>query len=413
MVDFCARKVWLWCILTLVSGINGTGVYAQGLENVYQSESEIDVQNEKKLFVEVDNMSFFKNNEYDTDIVRGYTLPGFRLQAKAIYYPVENVRLEGGFHSLWYWGSNEYPVFAYDDIPRWREDDKKSHIHLLPYLRAQAKLSDRVTVVLGNLYGGANHRLIEPLYDPELNLTADPEAGFQVLYKTPWLDLDTWINWETFIYKKDTRQEALLGGLSARFKSARPESRFEWYFPFQAIAHHLGGQIDVTGIPVTTMLNGAAGAGLNFHPGQGALKKISAELDVTGFYLKHREDSWAFNQGYGIYASLSADISDFKLKSSYWQCDDFISVLGSPLFGVSSAVADYVYFKRPRMVSTGAEYTRDFGRGVMFGAEMNIFYRLESQIVDPDRGVSPFGAKVNCSIGIYLRVNPSFLIKAF
>jgi hypothetical protein len=413
MVDLCARKVWLWSVLTLFSGVNGIDMYAQGLDNIYQSESKIDVQNEKKLFLEVDNLNFFKNNEYDTKIVRGYTLPGFRLQAKAVYYPVENIRVEGGFHTLWYWGSNGYPIFAYDDIPRWRENDKKSNIHLLPYLRAQAKLSDQVTVVLGDLYGGANHRLIEPLYDPELNLTADPEVGFQVLYKTHWLDLDTWINWETFIYEEDTRQEALLAGVSARFKSARPESRLEWYFPLQAIVHHLGGQIDVTGIPVTTMLNGSAGAGLNYHPGQGALKKINAELDMTGFFLNHREDAWAFDQGYGIFASLSADISDFKLKASYWQCDDFISVLGSPLFGVSCAKADYAYFRRPRMISTGVEYTRNFGRGVMFGAEMNIFYRPESQIVDPDTGVSSLGAKTNYSTGIYLRVNPSFLIKSF
>lgn len=42
-----------------------------------------------------------------------------------------------------------------------------------------------VDLILGNIYGGSNHGLIAPLYNPELNLTADPETGFQVLAGAP------------------------------------------------------------------------------------------------------------------------------------------------------------------------------------------------------------------------------------
>lgn len=42
-----------------------------------------------------------------------------------------------------------------------------------------------VDLILGNIYGGSNHGLIAPLYNPELNLTADPKTGFQVLAGAP------------------------------------------------------------------------------------------------------------------------------------------------------------------------------------------------------------------------------------
>ena len=89
-------------------------------------------------------------------------------------------------------------------------------------------LSDHVNIVLGDIYGGANHNLIEPLYNPELNLTADPEAGLQLLYDSRRFDLDVWVNWESFIFREDTHQEAFTVGLSGRYKLNDPDARFHF-----------------------------------------------------------------------------------------------------------------------------------------------------------------------------------------
>ena len=86
-----------------------------------------------------------------------------------------------------------------------------------------------VDLILGNIYGGSNHGLIAPLYNPELNLTADPETGFQVLAGAPWIDLDAWIDWQSFIFRDDTHQEAFTVGLSTRFKLNAPSSTFHCY----------------------------------------------------------------------------------------------------------------------------------------------------------------------------------------
>jgi hypothetical protein len=355
----------------------------------------------------VDNLNFFRNNEWATVMTPGYTLPGFWLQPKITYYPTKNIKMEAGVHSLWFWGTNRYPSYAYSQLPQW--EGKAYVMHVLPYLRAQVAFSDRVQLIFGDLYGGANHRLIEPLYNPELNLTADPESGLQLLYRVPWMKLDTWMNWTKFIYRSDVKQEAFLYGLSVRLEVNRPESPFHVYFPLQALAQHQGGQIDVTNLPVQTVLNGAAGAGLDWNLRRGLFRQVSLEWDVTGYY-QHAGDRWPLKSGYGTYTALSAGIADFRIKSAYWRCDRFISLLGNPLFGAPSLSVADAYFESPEMVTLSVSYTRSFAPGYALGIDFDLYQRFAGRLNDPASGISRVGAKSNYSFGFYFRVNPSFLI---
>jgi hypothetical protein len=404
------RRIGVGCVFCLLMGMNCA--FSQISEKVYQSEYRIDPQHRHKLFVTLDNLSFFRNNEYATVFVPGYTLPGFWLQAKAVYYPTEFIKLEGGLHSLWYWGANKYPAYSYRDLPA-RREGREYAAHLVPYFRAQVALSEQVNLILGSLYGGTNHDLIEPLYNPELHLTADPEAGLQLLYHTPWLAADCWVDWTTFIYQADTRQEVFTFGFSSRFQSNPPESRIHIYFPLQVVAQHYGGQIDITNLPVQTLSNSAVGVGVDWHFDRRVLKKINVEGDLTG-YLQHAGESWPLKRGHGIYAAVTADLSCFRVKSSYWQCNRYISIFGNPLYGAVSMSAQEVCFIRPKMISSGLEYTRSLAPGFTLGIDFNAHYRLPDRVDDPAAGEGySMGAKMNYDFGIYLRVNPSFLIKTF
>ncbi|MDR1332610.1 MAG: hypothetical protein LBK07_10975 [Tannerella sp.] len=386
--------------------------HAQMSEKAFRTEYRIDSLRSNRLFVEIDNLNFFRNVESPTVVVPGYTLPGFRLQAKAAYYASPHIRLEGGAHSIWFWGAERYPAFSYSALSRW-SDGRASHVvHAYPLLRAQVALSRQVNIVLGSLYGGASHQLVEPLYNPELNLTADPETGMQLLYDTRWLHFDTWINWETFIYTNDPKQEAFTFGLSALFRCNRPESAIHVYFPLQVLARHLGGQIDTTGLPVRTALNGSAGIGMDWNVRGRTLKKIHLALDVPGYY-QHAGNLWPLKRGYGIYASAAADISDFRVKAAYWECRNFISMYGNPLFGAPSMSVQDAYFVRPRTYSLGGEYVRTFAPGYTLGIDFDFHLRPSSLMHDPSAGVSPVPAKTCYSFGVYLRLNPSFLIKSF
>ena len=82
---------------------------AQLTDELYRSDYKIDKDNKGSLFIELDNLSFFKDNEYSGNVMKGYSLPGFWLQPKVVYYPLENIKLELGAHLLKYWGAQQYP----------------------------------------------------------------------------------------------------------------------------------------------------------------------------------------------------------------------------------------------------------------------------------------------------------------
>ena len=80
-------------------------------------------RSEKKgeLSVEFDNLSFFKDDEYTGSFMKGYTLPGLWLQAKAVYYPLEMLKLEAGVHLQRFWGGeslSEYGLSGYCALER-------------------------------------------------------------------------------------------------------------------------------------------------------------------------------------------------------------------------------------------------------------------------------------------------------
>lgn len=384
---------------------------AQIAERVFQNASRIDPERKGELSVEIDNLSFFKDDEYAGPFMKGYTLPGLWLQAKAVYYPLANLKLEAGVHALRYWGANKYPNMAYQDIAYWKGEQYQRGLHLLPWFRAQVALSDHVDIVLGDLYGAANHGLIEPLYNPELNMTADPEAGLQLLYKSRRFDLDMWVNWESFIFRKDVHQEAFTVGLSTRLKFNDPASRFHFYAPLQALAQHRGGEIDTILIhSVQTLMNGSVGLGGVWNTGHAIFRNVNVELDAAGYYQQAGE-LWPFDSGCGVYARASADISDFRVKTSYWKCHRFISMFGSPFYGAVSTSQQGVTLDDPSMCYLGLEYSRVLAKGFSLGIDVDLYHHFPVVRHGGEADGVKTSGNTSFSAGIYLRVNPSFLIK--
>ena len=67
-------------------------------------DHRIDPEKKGQLSVELDNISFFKDNEYTGSIMKGYSLPGFWIQTEGCFYPLGNIKLELGVHMFRYWG---------------------------------------------------------------------------------------------------------------------------------------------------------------------------------------------------------------------------------------------------------------------------------------------------------------------
>ena len=384
---------------------------AQTVPERYVTEYQIDSLKTKEFRLDIDNLFFFKNNEFSSSVMKGYTLPGAWINPKLSYVPLPNIKFEAGAYMLWYSGAYKYPNYAYQDIAQWKGKHYQNGIHLLPYFRGQIALGN-FNFVLGDIYGGSNHRLILPLYNPELDLTADPESGLQILYDAPRFHLDAWINWQSFIFDTDTHQESFIAGVASEIKFNSPLSKWHWYMPVQMVAQHRGGEIDtITTHSVQTLMNGTVGIGGIWNTGYNIFKSLNIEVDVLGYYQQAGQ-LWPFENGYGLYTRATAQISDFQLKASYWKCHQFISMFGNPFYGAVSTIERGGTFDNPSMVYLGAEYCRVLAKGFSLGIDVDFYTHLPVVFQNEVGEKKKNSSKMSFSAGIYLRINPSFIIKS-
>lgn len=206
---------------------------AQNDSILFEDNTRIDTTARGELRLNIDGMGFFRDNEYKGSLRKGYTLPGFWLQPTVSYQPLSRLRLEAGAYMLHYWGANKYPCMNLHDIGTWMGEQTQKGFHILPVFNAHLHAAKNVELVLGTIYGRANHHLAEPLYNPEAALSSDPEAGLQVLWRPSFMDLDAWVNWESFIFDEDNHQEAFTVGLSASLKATVAQERRTYIFHFR------------------------------------------------------------------------------------------------------------------------------------------------------------------------------------
>ena len=253
------KKLFCHSLLCLLTALLPAIAQAQIQDEVFQRPYLLSAGDRQCLRLNIDNLNFFQNNEFKGNVDKGYTLPGLWLQPRVSYQPLANLRLEAGVHLLYYSGAKHYPSGGYQGLPYWQDANESNGkgLHARPFFRAQLSgFDNKLNLVLGNLYGGANHRLIEPLYNPELNLSADPESGLQVLFNLPCFDLDAWIDWQNFIFRQDNQQEQFTLALSSRIKFKDSG----WYIPVQLVAQHWGGEIQQGQYHgISSLLNAATG----------------------------------------------------------------------------------------------------------------------------------------------------------
>lgn len=367
-----------------------------------------------ELRTEVGVMPFMLDNEYDSGLTDGYTLPGVWLRPIVSYQPLANLRIEAGAHLLHFWGAERYPNVNYSQLASMGERETQRGFHAVPVVRAQVQLTPTLSLVLGTIHGQAQHRLIEPFYNKELNLMGDPEAGVQMRWDGRPLWLDAWVNWQTFIFKNDRRQEAFVFGLSARLKPSRADAGWQWYVPLQALFQHHGGEINTAAEDreVKTWLNAAAGVGVDIPLRAKFPASLNAEVEAC-YFGQRKGSALPFDNGYGLYARLTARLWRTRVGVGYWQCKDFVSIMGSPLYGAMSVSEEGTVYRKPRMLTAHAEYTQPLGRGFAWGLEADAYAHLKADKLTPGSAAVREGGGVSFSAGIYLRACPSFLIHKF
>lgn len=363
------------------------------------SEYRTDTTEVKALRVEIDNLSFFHDNEYTGKLVNGYSLPGLWVQPKLTFNPIRQIGLELGLHALIFNGANKYPCYAYHDIGTWKGNQYQSGAHLLPWFRAKAQFK-YLTVILGNIYGGQNHMLTEPLFNPELNMSQDPEMGIQLLWDRPHLHADIWLNWQSYIFETDTHQEAFTVGMNWIISYSRPESRLKWFTPVQLVIQHRGGEQNIAMRGVQTLCNAAAGVRMRYDTEYKALKNIGAEVNLLAAYQQQGE-LWPFKTGMAGHAGVNLNFwNQMNVKAGYvFSPKHFISLYGNSLFNTVSQT-DHADYKGNNTLYLGISYHRVIARHYVIGAQAQGYQTW-----------LPNAQNMAFDFGLYLRVNPSILIK--
>ncbi|MGN0234664.1 MAG: hypothetical protein ACI4B5_09610 [Bacteroidaceae bacterium] len=368
--------------------------------NLSTTEYRVDTSMLRTLRVNVDNLTFFRDNEYSSTLTKGYSLPGLWIQPRLAYTPHRQIDFEVGLHASIFHGANKYPNYVYHDIGKWKGKQYQRGAHVLPWIRARAQFR-YVTIVLGDIYGGQNHQLIEPLFNSETNLSQDPEAGFQLLWDRKHLHSDTWLNWQSYIFEEDSHQEAFTVGTSWKIRPGNTNKSWQWYIPVQLVIQHRGGEQDTTSMGVQTIANAASGAGLSWIPHKRkALTQVFAEANAL-FACQQSGSLWPFDNGTAFHATAGLSLwKRLNFRAGYFIAPKhFVSLYGNHFFSTVS-VRDGKSYDGMSTAYAHVEYNHIFAQRYVLGAEAELF-----QCYLPTRN------ETNMSFGMYLRVNPEIVIK--
>ena len=327
------------------------------LNEYLRTEKTFSADNNSKLLFGIENTNFVKNNEYFNKFYDGYTLLGYSLKPKLIYFPSANTKIEAGAYILKYSGVEEFSK-------------------VLPVFTFQYRIGPHLDFVLGSLYGTINHKLIEPLFQFEKYYESNEESGLQFLYHNRYLESDLWVNWERFIFPSSPYKEEFATGFSNTIKLTDEKSKWVVNIPVQAIIAHRGGQIDTASVKLETLMNSAIGLNLGRKFEKGFIKYIGLENHYLTYNDLHG-NAPLLDNGYAIYSNLKLSSKKYHLELGYFQGHNFVAPRGEPLFQ-SVSQKDTAYVKTNRQLITGKlGFDHEISKGIKLGVRFESYYDVE------------------------------------
>jgi hypothetical protein len=322
----------------------------------------------EKLLLHIVNKNFFKNNEYFNPIEEGYTLIGFLAEPSLVYYPGKSTRLEAGVTLLKYQGRGGFYLSE-------------------PLLRFQYHPAPFFQMIMGRLYGGTQHGLIEPLYQWERDYTSPVENGLQFLFNTSAINADIWLDWEKFILPGDPFQEQLTYGTTVSWKILPGERKFNLYIPGQVLVGHHGGQINALKVPLQTIADYATGIKSSWEIGSKVLRQINTEVWYLGYNELSPTKQQAYKQGFGIYPKTEILLSDFILQAGYFHGEKFEAPKGERLFHSANIPADTIQYRNKDVISFKFAWQKKIDKGILLAAYFETYTSFDLHHTDYTYGV--------------------------
>ncbi|HPC99637.1 MAG TPA: hypothetical protein PL040_11780, partial [Bacteroidales bacterium] len=108
-----------------------------------QNSGDDTISVKERMFIDIESISFFKNNEYFSRITEGYTLPGSFIRPAFVYSPSQSFEIKIGIHQQLYAGR--------------REQERP-----VPVFSTTWKITPATQLTIGTLKGSDSHRLFDP-----------------------------------------------------------------------------------------------------------------------------------------------------------------------------------------------------------------------------------------------------------
>jgi len=350
--------------------------------------------------LELNHLSFIKNNEYFNDISDGLTLLGSQVHPEFIYNPSDHAQFRSGLFLLKYFGEESIdkaiPTFSFKYV------NEKHHF------------------TIGNLYARDNHRLIEPLMGSEKLLSSEVlESGIAYQYTSRKVRSELWLDWENYIRKQDNEREVFTFGSVSRLAISDQLS-----FPIQFLMQHKGGQINNR---YNSDTESSAGTQNAFNASLGLEYKFNTlknDIVLAYYYLNHQAESNSledpFESGDAHYLTLEYKRKDLSFLLGYYHADQFVSIKGNEMFQTHSLKTNtnhwngileqtYAELTEPHreLVFTKLFYEKFLAPKVKLGFQWEGFLQLN----DSDLSLGTVNSKkhqFDHSIGVYLIFNDVF-----
>jgi hypothetical protein len=344
----------------------------KALQNVFFSDSS-------SLYFHFINDNLFWNNEFFNPIVEGYTLLGYHVEPTLEYHFTPNIKVNAGIHLLKYFGVEKYSKILPIYTVTWH--------------------NDHLAFVMGTIHGASFHQLPDQIMNAETQWTDNVENGAQILYSTNRIFADVWVNWKTFIFPNDNKQEEIFAGISAKWTFLQ-QNGFELKLPVSLIIYHKGGQIDTLDRHLKTLVNYTGGLVLSHDMPYRFLDKLSLEMHAMGYADNSPSPESIYQSGVGYQSSLKLHSKQSYLSVGYWYADHFLSIVGNPIYQCYSTVDSTKHAKYRQLVTAEVHLSKQIVNYCQIALMANSYFDIKSSQFDYSYGVS-------------ITLQPQFFIRKF
>ncbi len=266
--------------------------------------------------LDIRSVSFLKNVEAFTVFLKGYTMPGTRLELSYNVEIAKKLKLRFGGNWIYYFGDVDSTI-------------------LRPLFRLDWRTGDNTHVLLGSLPEKIKLAVPDFLLHHEFFIKNPSTGGIAIV--SDWGNIQgySWFESERYIHKGSLHPEYLFGASLWNWRfNKRTNSYNDLLLAFTV--GHQGGQINDTDKPVVTTAN--LSAQFTHNQNVNEYNSIAASVGGSLAYKATPYYKLLFRYGWAAYADLEAKFRKTHVDLMYFFGNRWFSYKGNPMYSNVSMI---------------------------------------------------------------------------